>query len=245
INLAVANTKLIIDNKEIFGKLLFTLINNYLIIKRKLKNIKYSYYEYLVKYLFYQPILETYHFNNLEILNKWTLLLIKLVNSNEKLICINNYKIYKNNDSCYEIILFIIVYGKIKSILINKNFINSEEYKIISSIKSKINISVNSNICVIRNKHKNNYSSLEEAIKWLLKESCRGLVIQRYKGLGEMNANQLWTTTMDPNNRCMSQITISDVNKANSLFSILMGDDVTLRKNFIEQNSLEAINIDV
>ncbi|MCV2528286.1 MAG: DNA topoisomerase (ATP-hydrolyzing) subunit B [Candidatus Lightella neohaematopini] len=245
INLAINNTKFIINNKEIFGKSLFEIINNYLIIKRKLKDIKYSYYEYLIKYLFYQPVLEDYYFNNLEILNKWALLLIKLINKNEKIIFINNYKISKNSSFYYEILLFILVYGKIKCFIINKDFINSKEYRAIIDIKNKTGIDLNSNIYVLHNKNSKNTYSIDEAIKWLLKESCRSLIIQRYKGLGEMNANQLWTTTMDPNKRCILQITINDVNKANNLFNILMGDNVTLRRNFIEQNSLEAINIDV
>ncbi|MCV2518577.1 MAG: DNA topoisomerase (ATP-hydrolyzing) subunit B [Candidatus Lightella neohaematopini] len=245
INLAINNTKFFIDNKEVCRKLLFTIINNYLMIKRKLKNIKYSYYERLIKYLLYQPILTINHFNNLEVLNKWVLSLIKLVNNNEKIMFINNYKIYKNNNFYYEILLFIIVYGKVRHLLINKDFVNSEEYKIIFNIKSKININLDSNIYVIHNKNNKNTSSLEEAIKWLLNESCKDLVIQRYKGLGEMNADQLWKTTMDPNKRCISQITINDISIANNLFNILMGDDVILRKKFIEQNSLEAINIDI
>ncbi|MCV2525561.1 MAG: DNA gyrase subunit B, partial [Candidatus Lightella neohaematopini] len=202
-------------------------------------------HQYLIKYLFYQPILESYYFNNLEMLDKWVLLLIKLVNKNEKIIFINNYKISKNNNLYYEILLFILVYGKTECFIINKDFINSKEYKAIINIKNNTGIDLNSNIHVLHNKNSKNTYSIDEAIKWLLKESCRNLIIQRYKGLGEMNANQLWTTTMDPNKRCILQITINDINKANNLFNILMGDNVTLRKDFIEQNSLEAINIDV
>ena len=93
------------------------------------------------------------------------------------------------------------------------------------------------------------YASDEEekdaAIKQLSKNGTRGLEVQRYKGLGEMNPEQLWTTTMDPMNRRMMRVDINDVQDANESFEVLMGDDVEPRREFIDANALSVKELDI
>jgi len=88
-------------------------------------------------------------------------------------------------------------------------------------------------------------STLSEAIAKLMAQARQGLEVKRFKGLGEMNPEQLWRTTMDPDVRVMLQVKIEDAYEADEIFSTLMGDEVEPRRRFIEENALNVRNLDI
>jgi DNA gyrase subunit B len=88
-------------------------------------------------------------------------------------------------------------------------------------------------------------STLEELVKLVLEEGQKGLTVQRFKGLGEMNPEQLWETTMDPETRTLLQVNIEDAVAADEIFTILMGDKVEPRRDFIQNNALDISQLDI
>jgi DNA gyrase subunit B len=91
---------------------------------------------------------------------------------------------------------------------------------------------------------RNEFATIDELYAFLMAEAKKGITIQRYKGLGEMNAEQLWETTMNPEKRMMLQVNIEDAEKADEIFTLLMGEEVEPRRNFIQKHALEVTSLD-
>ncbi len=124
-------------------------------------------------------------------------------------------------------------------------FFLSPEYKAIRELTLVLQDLLGDDAYVQRGERKRPVSRLGEAVDWLLEEAKRGQSIQRYKGLGEMNPEQLWETTMNPETRRLLQVRIEDAVAADEVFTTLMGDHVEPRRDFIERNALAASNLDV
>jgi len=141
--------------------------------------------------------------------------------------------------------VMVSYHGTTKKYVFNHDFFTSAEYKSIVDLGMSLQNLLASGSYVKRGDKEKEVESFSEALAWLTKEGMRGQSLQRYKGLGEMNPEQLWDTTMDPENRRMMQVTIEDAIGADQIFTVLMGDQVEPRREFIDTNALAVTNLDI
>ncbi|KOF52936.1 MULTISPECIES: DNA topoisomerase (ATP-hydrolyzing) subunit B [unclassified Achromobacter] len=140
-------------------------------------------------------------------------------------------------------------HGNVRVSIIDADFIGGSDYAVLSKAAQSFSGKVLPGSIVARGegdkRKEQTVADFREAMAWLRSEAERGISKQRYKGLGEMNPEQLWETTMDPKVRRLLRVQIEDAIAADEVFTTLMGDDVEPRRNFIETHALSAGNIDV
>ena len=135
--------------------------------------------------------------------------------------------------------------GVRRDYVLNRDYFASADYQAFADFYERTTDLIHENGRVRKGEKSENVPGLAEALDWLQTEALRGQTRQRYKGLGEMNPDQLWETTMDPTSRTMLRVTIEDAIAADRVFTTLMGDQVEPRREFIEENALAVANLDV
>lgn len=143
------------------------------------------------------------------------------------------------------LLLTRLVHGIPENRFIPIDFFHTADYAKLVEFAQKLEGLLAEGAYMSRGERRIEISDLGEGIRWLLSDAQRGYSIQRYKGLGEMNPEQLWETTMNPETRRLLKVTIEDAVAADQIFSTLMGDNVEPRREFIERYALDAENIDI
>jgi len=136
-------------------------------------------------------------------------------------------------------------HGNRKLTQIDGDFLRSGDYRTVRLATESISGLIQPGAVMRRGEKQQVVTRFADAISWMLAEVERGISKQRYKGLGEMNPEQLWETTMDPAVRRLLRVQIDDAIAADEIFTTLMGDNVEPRRAFIEENALYARNLDV
>ena len=152
---------------------------------------------------------------------------------------------FDNELNVYSPTISLLLKGRRKTVTLTKNFVDGFEYQQISAMRVRLENLLEAGAFVQRGDKTTAIVHFSDAFEWLQSEARRGVDIQRYKGLGEMNPEQLWETTMDQNVRRMLRVTVDDAIGADQMFTTLMGEMVEPRREFIESNALSVVNLDV
>lgn len=222
------------------------LVVQYRRVEKIIGKYRRKYPAEVLKRISYLPGLLSEDINDREKVAAWIQLLhrsLQQLGHKSKAYRAELYHHQENNHYLPQISLY--QHGTEDVIQFNAEFFLSKDYKEMVGLGAKLLNLIDEGAYIKRGDKSQPVETFEEALEWLMEEAKRGQSIQRYKGLGEMNPDQLWETTMDPESRRMLQVSIEDAVAADEIFTTLMGDHVEPRRDFIETYALEAENIDV
>ncbi|PZP20888.1 MULTISPECIES: DNA topoisomerase (ATP-hydrolyzing) subunit B [Pseudomonas] len=228
------------------GSALEKLVNDYRTVMKTLSRLSRLYPQELTEHFVYLPRVEPEQLADHAAMQTW----LELFQARLKLIEKSglSYTLSLREDRERQLWLpevEVVAHGLSNYITFNRDFFASNDYRTVTQLGDQLNSLLEEDAYVQRGERKKPVSTFKEALGWLMTESTKRHSIQRYKGLGEMNPDQLWETTMDPNVRRMLQVTIEDAIAADQIFNTLMGDAVEPRRDFIETNALAVSNLDV
>lgn len=234
------------DAPGITGVQLEKMVRDYQFAMDTVKRLSQRLPKHMLDRLMYAPRLTSEHLKDKSKVESWAADFEKELMEREKDSA--TYSVYVQEDEERGMFLPVVKvrrHGVDNEYPLNFEFLVGRDYEKMVTVGEEIDGLMEEGGYAQRGERQQPVNDFVEAIEWLISESKRGLYVQRYKGLGEMNPDQLWETTMDPETRRMLQVTIEDAIGADQLFTTLMGDHVEPRRAFIESNALKVANLDV
>jgi DNA gyrase subunit B len=227
------------DAAVFHGKPLLALIRRFWRLESLLsKRLPMQRWFYLA--LLQQPLLTTEDWQNTARRSRWLTDLTTWLSAHKRF-SEENYVIHDQGE---QVVVEKQLHGQVFTVVLAADFWQGNVYQLLRDVVADLSW-LSMNYQVFYEQQTAPSAILSEALPWLLQQAQQGLTLQRYKGLGEMNAEQLWETTMNPQNRRLIQVRISDALLADEIFSTLMGDQVEPRREFIEKNALLTSNLDI
>ena len=222
------------------------LASRYMEVLAMIRRWSRRYDERVLEKLLYSPVVSPERFSDAAWLGNWAKTLEQRLNIDDG--SGTRYRVALHQDPSREVPSLKITrshHGLSADKLMQREFFASGEYKSIAALAQQLDGLIGEGAYVVRGERRQDVASFKQAMNWLIDEAKRGQTIQRYKGLGEMNPEQLWETTMDTATRRLLKVKVEDARSADDVFTTLMGDAVEPRREFIEKNALEVANLDV
>lgn len=226
------------------GEPLGSLCHAFILVMAIVDRLSRRYYANLLEQLISLPELPVDRFSDRDWLSAWGVELAQALNAVEETV---SYRVELgiSDDKPEGFTIWRSRHGVEEPSMLSLRFFESTEYRKIAELGNSLRGLVGPGSLVVRGEQKREIQNFRQAMEWLMAEARKGQSIQRYKGLGEMNPEQLWETTVNPATRRLMQVRIEDAVAADEIFTTLMGDQVEPRREFIERNALAAENIDI
>ncbi len=232
------------DAPPLAAAALESLARDYVSVDAAIGRLARKYDREFLEKLVYMPQMDKAVFDDREAREAWLEELTARLNADQSVA--NHYQIEAVMDEGgLGIRILHFIHGIATEVMVPIEFFSSAEYRNMRELGERLDGLLSGDAYVRRGEKTRQVSSFKAALQWLMDEGRRGQHIQRYKGLGEMNPEQLWETTMDVESRRLLQVNIEDAVASDEIFTTLMGDQVEPRRDFIERNALMVENLDV